>query len=106
MITKVNPNLIMYLSKNDIKNRLNEIGKQLSEKFCNECPVIIGILNGSFVFMADLIRQIEFECEIDFIKVNSYFGQETSCKVRLEKDVSIDIKNRRVIIITCISITV
>ena len=67
MITKVNPNLIMYLSKNDINNRLNEIGKQLSEKFCNECPVIIGILNGSFVFMADLIRQIEFECEIDFI---------------------------------------
>jgi hypoxanthine phosphoribosyltransferase len=99
MITKVNPNLIMYLSKNDINNRLNEIGKQLSEKFCNECPVIIGILNGSFVFMADLIRQIEFECEIDFIKVNSYVKQETSGKVRLEKDVSIDIKDRRVIII-------
>ena len=43
MITKVNPKLIMFLSKDDINNRLNEIAKQLSEKFCNECPVIIGI---------------------------------------------------------------
>ena len=98
-MTKLNTELSMYLSKDDINNRLKEMANQLSEKYCDECPVIIGILNGSFVFMADLIRKIDFECEIDFMKVNSYVGKETSGKVQLEKDININIKNRRVIIV-------
>lgn len=98
-MTKLNTELSMYLSKDDINNRLKEMANQLSEKYCDECPVIIGILNGSFVFMADLIRKIDFECEIDFMKVNSYVGKETSGKVQLEKDININIDNRRVIIV-------
>ena len=98
-MTKLNTELSMYLSKNDINNRLKEMANQLSEKYCDECPVIIGILNGSFVFMADLIRKIDFECEIDFMKVNSYVGKETSGKVQLEKDITINIEDRRVIIV-------
>ena len=98
-MTKLNTELSMYLSKDDINNRLKEMANQLSEKYCDECPVIIGILNGSFVFMADLIRKIDFECEIDFMKVNSYVGKETSGKVQLEKDININIEDRRVIIV-------
>ena len=98
-MTKLNTELSMYLSKDDINNRLKEMANQLSEKYCDECPVIIGILNGSFVFMADLIRKIDFECEIDFMKVNSYVGKETSGKIQLEKDININIDNRRVIIV-------
>ena len=98
-MTKLNTKLSMYLSKDDINNRLKEMANQLSEKYCDECPVIIGILNGSFVFMADLIRKIDFECEIDFMKVNSYVGKETSGKVQLEKDITINIEDRRVIIV-------
>ena len=98
-MTKLNTELSIYLSKDDINNRLKEMANQLSEKYCDECPVIIGILNGSFVFMADLIRKIDFECEIDFMKVNSYVGKETSGKVQLEKDININIDNRRVIIV-------
>ena len=98
-MTKLNTELSMYLSKDDINNRLKEMANQLSEKYCDECPVIIGILNGSFVFMADLIRKIDFECEIDFMKVNSYVGKETSGKVQLEKDITINIEDRRVIIV-------
>ena len=98
-MTKLNTELSMYLSKDDINNRLKEMANQLSEKYCDECPVIIGILNGSFVFMADLIRKIDFECEIDFMKVNSYVGKETSGKIQLEKDININIEDRRVIIV-------
>ena len=98
-MTKLNTKLSMYLSKDDINNRLKEMANQLSEKYCDECPVIIGILNGSFVFMADLIRKIDFECEIDFMKVNSYVGKETSGKVQLEKDITINIEDKRVIIV-------
>ena len=98
-MTKLNTELSMYLSKDDINNRLKEMANQLSEKYCDECPVIIGILNGSFVFMADLIRKIDFECEIDFMKVNSYVGKETSGEIQLEKDININIEDRRVIIV-------
>ena len=98
-MTKLNTELSMYLSKDDINNRLKEMANQLSEKYCDEYPVIIGILNGSFVFMADLIRKIDFECEIDFMKVNSYVGKETSGKIQLEKDININIEDRRVIIV-------
>ena len=98
-MTKLNTELSMYLSKDDINNRLKEMADQLSEKYCDECPVIIGILNGSVVLMAHLIRKLDFECEIDFMKVNSYVGKETSGKVQLEKDININIENRRVIIV-------
>jgi len=72
---------------------------QLSKSFCDEIPVFIGILNGSFVFLADLIREINFECEIDFMKVASYVGKKSIGKIRLDKDINIDIKDRRVIIV-------
>ena len=98
-MTKLNTELSMYLSKDDINNRLKEMANQLSEKYSDVCPVIIGILNGSFVFMADLIRKIDFECEIDFMKVNSYVGKETSGEIQLEKDININIEDRRVIIV-------
>lgn len=96
---KSNNEIITYLSKDDISLRVEEIGAQLSKSFCNEIPVFIGILNGSFVFLADLIRKVNFECEIDFMKVASYVGEKSNGEVRLDKDINIDIKNRRVIIV-------
>ena len=96
---KSNNELSTYLSKDDISFRIEEMAGQLSKSFCDEIPVFIGILNGSFVFLADLIREINFECEIDFMKVASYFGKKSIGKIRLDKDINIDIKNRRVIIV-------
>ena len=96
---KSNNELSTYLSKDDISFRIEEMAGQLSKSFCDEIPVFIGILNGSFVFLADLIREINFECEIDFMKVASYVGKKSIGKIRLDKDINIDIKNRRVIIV-------
>ena len=96
---KSNNNLSTYLSKDDISFRIEEMAGQLSKSFCDEIPVFIGILNGSFVFLADLIREINFECEIDFMKVASYVGKKSIGKIRLDKDINIDIKNRRVILV-------
>ena len=96
---KSNNELSTYLSKDDISFRIEEMAGQLSKSFCDEIPVFIGILNGSFVFLADLIREINFECEIDFMKVASYVGKKSIGKIRLDKDINIDIKDRRVIIV-------
>jgi len=99
MKTKSNKDLIVYLSKDKIDARIKEIASQLSNEFSKESPVIIGVLNGSFIFLADLVRLFDFDCEIDFVKVNSYIGKESSGKVKLDQDVSIDISNRRVILV-------
>ena len=99
MNTKSNKDISIYLSKDRIDTRIKQIASQLSNKFSDDYPVIIGVLNGSFIFLADLVRLFEFDCEIDFVKANSYVGKKSSGKVKLDKDVSIDLKNRRVILV-------
>ena len=99
MNTKLNKDLTVYFSKERIDTRVKEIASQLSNNFSGKCPVIIGVLNGSFIFLSDLVRLFDFDCEIDFVKANSYVGKESSGKVKLDKDVSIDINNRRVILV-------
>ena len=84
MNTKSNKDLTVYLSKDRIDTRVKEIASQLSNKFSNEYPIIIGVLNGSFIFLADLVRLFDFDCEIDFVKANSYVGKESSGKVKLD----------------------
>tara|TARA_B100000579_G_C22705676_1_gene791986 strand:- start:373 stop:918 length:546 start_codon:yes stop_codon:yes gene_type:complete len=98
-MNKLNNNLSNYISKDDISNRIEEIAIQLSEIFYDDIPIFIGILNGSFIFLADLIRKINFECEIDFLKVASYDGRDSTGKIILDKDINLNIKNKRVIIV-------
>jgi hypoxanthine phosphoribosyltransferase len=71
----------------------------LSEKFKDEVPILIGILNGSFIFMSDLIRALDIDCEMDFIKLSSYTGDQSIGTVRLLKDISADITGRHVVIV-------
>ena len=98
-MNKLKNNLSKYISKDDISIRIEGIAAQLSEIFYDDIPIFIGILNGSFIFLADLIRKINFECEIDFIKVASYDGRDSTGKIILDKDINLDIKNKRVIIV-------
>ena len=94
-----NENFAAEITKDRIDARVKEIAKQLSNDFINEYPVVIGVLNGSFIFLADLVRSFDFDCEIDFIKAKSYAGRESLGKVKLDKDVSADLKNRKVILV-------
>ena len=99
MNIKSDKDLTIHLSKDRIDARIKQIARQLRKKFSNDYPVIIGVLNGSFIFLADLVRLFEFDCEIDFVKANSYVGKKSSGRVKLDKGVSIDLKNRRVILV-------
>jgi hypoxanthine phosphoribosyltransferase len=91
--------LSLVISDKDIQNRINEIGRELSVKFKGEVPIFIGILNGSFIFMADLIRALDIDCEMDFIKLASYKGSQSTGTVRLLKDISAEITNRHIVIV-------
>lgn len=87
------------ISDKDIQKKISEIAEDLSNRFNDEVPILIGILNGSFIFMADLIRSLDIDCEMDFIKLASYKGDKSTGTVRLLKDISADITGRHVVIV-------
>ena len=92
--------LIEVISPDDIRRRNCEIGREISDKYKDKIPIIIGVLNGAFLFMADLVRNLNIEYEVDFIKISSYENEvKSSGTVRLLKDISANITNRDVIII-------
>ena len=88
------------ISPDIVQHRVNEIGREISEMYKGKVPIIIGVLNGAFIFMADLIRNLRIQFEVDFIKIDSY-GDNTmsSGTVRLLKDISADITGRDVIVV-------
>jgi hypoxanthine phosphoribosyltransferase len=90
----------VLLSQADIQDRIGELGKEISNDYRDKQPIFIGVLNGGFIFMADLIRRVEIDLEIDFIRISSYGDQKKSSgKIRLEKDINAEIKGRHVIIV-------
>lgn len=91
---------IPYLKEDEIQNRVAELGKQIDEDYKNKVPVFIGILNGAFMFMSDLIKNITIDCEIDFFKLSSYGDEKISSgKVKLLKELNADINGRDIIIV-------
>lgn len=91
---------VEYLSEEKIQNRIKEIADQINKEYKDKVPVFIGILNGSFLFMSDLIKNITLDCEIDFIRLSSYGDAKISSgKVTMVKDLNCDIRGREVIIV-------
>ncbi len=90
----------LMISESEINRRMFEIGDKISQKYDGKTPILIGILNGGFIFLADLIRYINIDCEIDFIRVSSYGDdRESSGHIKVLKPLSADIKGRHVIIV-------
>ncbi len=92
-------NLTELISEAEVAKRVKALAKDISETYQDEAPILIGILNGSFIFAADLMRAMEIDCEIDFIKVSSYAGTASKGTVKLLKDISADITDRHVVIV-------
>jgi hypoxanthine phosphoribosyltransferase len=83
-----------------ITERVKAIGQQLNADYQHTVPVFVGVLNGSFLFIADLIKQIDIPCEVAFTKLASYYGGTTSkLKIRDDIDLMVDITGRDVLII-------
>ena len=95
----IDKNLIPLYSPSEIQTRVNELGSEISERFMHTNPLIIGVLNGSFVFLADLIRSISIDCDLDFIKVQSYEKTKSSGKVNFILENSKSIEGKDVILV-------
>jgi len=95
-----NEKFIPYLAEDEIQKRIKELAEQISEDYKGKVPVFIGVLNGSFLFMSDLIRYMDIDCEIDFFKLSSYGDEKISSgRVKLLKELNCDVNGRDIIIV-------
>jgi len=96
--------------KNDIKDiifteemlqkRVAELGAELTRDYAGKSPLLIGILKGCFMFLADLSRKIELDCQIRFLTASSYgFSSVSSGKVNIDKEIDFDVEGKDVIIV-------
>ena len=94
------PERKLILSKEDIARRVQELGSSITRDYADSNLVLVGVLNGAFMFMADLVREIKLDLQVDFVRVASYGMSTTSGgKIRLSKDVELDIRDRDVLIV-------
>jgi hypoxanthine phosphoribosyltransferase len=92
--------LTEVITEASINKRIEELAAKISTDYQGKTPIIIGVLNGSVFFLSDLVRKLSIPCEIDFIKVSSYYGDtKSSGTVRLIKDVSCLINGKDIIIV-------
>ena len=89
----------VLLSADQIKQRIEELGKVLSEDYKDKNPIVIGVLKGVVLFYADMIRQLTVPCEMEFMWISSYEGTDSTGSVVLKRDISVDIKDRHVLIL-------
>lgn len=90
----------VILSESEIKTKVRELGSQITEDYSDKSPVIIGILKGSVIFLADLVRAIDLPINIDFIAVSSYASEmKSSGVVRIQYDMKTSIEGRDVLLV-------
>jgi hypoxanthine phosphoribosyltransferase len=94
------PELLPILSQEEIREKVARLAQQISEDYKESQLVLIGVLKGAFVFMADLVRNMDIPVEMDFIRASSYGSSDKSSgDVKLLDDLHTDIRNKDVLIV-------
>lgn len=93
------PDFIPLISQQRIAERTREIGKQITMDYKGKDLILVGILKGAFIFMADLSRQISIEHDIDFIGAASYEGTSSTGQIVFTKQPDLEFKNRDILLV-------
>jgi hypoxanthine phosphoribosyltransferase len=89
----------VYFDQDQINAEIQRIAGEIKSKYADQTPLFIGVLNGAFMFMSDLIKQMDFPCEIGFLKAASYEGMESTGKVSFHEAGKLDIEGRPIIVV-------
>jgi hypoxanthine phosphoribosyltransferase len=90
----------VLITSDQIEAKVREIGARITEDYKGEKPLLVGVLRGAVVIMSDLMRNIDLQCELDFMDISSYgSGSSSSGVVRILKDLEEDITDRHVLIV-------
>jgi hypoxanthine phosphoribosyltransferase len=94
------PKPYILFTREEVEATVNRLAAEIRKDYHGKNPLLIGILKGSFVFMADLIRLLDFPLEVEFITLSSYGrGRESSGKIRVVKGLRAEVKGRDVLLI-------
>lgn len=88
-----------FISSEKIEKRVSELAKKITYDYRNKVPIFIGILNGSFIFMSDLLRKVKLDAEIDFLQLSSYGYKKSPGKICMLKSLDRTIKGRHTIVV-------
>jgi hypoxanthine phosphoribosyltransferase len=88
-----------YLYRNDLRDRIQELAIQINQDYTDKKPLFVSVLNGSFMFTSDLMKQIDLESEIKFIKVSSYDGTKSTNQVKMSNEFGKWVTDRHIIFI-------
>ena len=83
----------------EIDSAVSRVAELLNERYKGRTPIFLGVLNGSFMFFSDLVRKVEFDNQIAFVKISSYDGVSSTGKVKQQLGVDFDIAGRDIIIV-------
>lgn len=90
----------ILISEEKLQKRVRELGEQISSDYAGKAPLLVSVLRGSFIFMADLTRHIQPFCQVDFMAVSSYgSGTSSSGQVNIVKDLTDSIEGQDVIVV-------
>jgi len=90
----------LIVSEDELRERISQLGKQITADYAGRPPLLVGVLKGAFVFMSDLARAIDLPVEFDFMAVSSYgSATKTSGVVRIVKDLDLDLSGRDVLLV-------
>lgn len=92
--------MIPVLSRTEIAQKVKSLAQRISEDYAGKELIVIGVLKGSFIFLADLIRELTIPAQVDFVRLASYGSNTTSSgTIRITKEAELDIKKRDVLIV-------
>lgn len=98
-MTQTNASIGEFISEAKIQNRVKELAAMINKDFAGQEVVIVGVLNGSFIFCADLFRKLTIPCQIEFVSLSSYEGTESSGEVSFRMDVKQSLVGKNVILV-------
>jgi hypoxanthine phosphoribosyltransferase len=88
-----------YIDANTIETKVQEIADSIREDYHEKYPMFLVVMNGAFIYAADLIRKLDFPCELNFVRIKSYHGIESTGKIDIYMPPNIDLKDRHLIIV-------
>jgi len=90
----------VLFSRQEIEEMVKKLAVEISEHYRDKNPLLVGILKGSFIFMADLVRLLDFPLEVDFVRLSSYGrGKESSREVKVVQELSTQVRGRDVLVV-------
>jgi hypoxanthine phosphoribosyltransferase len=89
----------ILLTEEQVQAKVKELAQQLSKDYAGKDPVFVGVLKGVVIFFADLVRNVDIPCEIDFMSISSYSGTNSTGRTEIRKDLSDPIEGKDLLIV-------